>query len=159
MSDQTKIQTVGPEDSAATTRAKLYAGLSALLGLLSFAVTLGFVTTDQGASIAQIVQGVMGLLGAGGLAFASAKTNKQVKNGTFDDAPPDPVGNVFEQLGILKGQVDRTVSDSIDQITNAAAVIQGAVATIPGGSLINAAVMSGPVGDLIQAMTDRTDDR
>lgn len=154
MSDQTQFQTVGPADPNAGMRAKLYTGLAVVTPLLSFLATFGIFTGEQVNAISGFLTATLGLLGTFGFGLAATKTNKQVHNGTFTEAPPDPVGNVFEQLGILKGQVDRTVADATNQVSNAAAMIQSAVSTIPGGSAVNAAVMSGPVGDLVQSMLD-----
>lgn len=159
MSDQTKIQTVGPADHNAATRSKGYAVLAVAFPLVGALATFGVLSADQANAITGFATAALGLAGAFGFGFVANKTNTQAHNGTFEDAPPDPVGNVFEQLGILKGQVDRTVADATNQVSSAAAMIQSAVSTIPGGNLINTAVMSGPVGDLIQAMSDRTDDR
>ena len=149
MSDQTKIQTVGPADPNAPARAKVWAGLAVLTPLIAALATFGILSDDQASAVNGALTAVIGLLSAFGFGFVAKKTNEQVNNGTFDEAPPDPVGNVFEQLDILKTQVDRTVSDATSQVTNAAAMIQSAMSVIPG-----AAVLSGPVGDLIQAMSD-----
>lgn len=157
MSDQTKIQTIGPADPNAPVAQKFYTVLAALGSLVGVASTFGMVTGEQAASLGQVSTTGTAFVLAVGTAIASFRTKKQVNNGTFDEAPPDPVGNVFEQLGILKDHVDRTVADVTDQVTNAAAVIQGAVSSIPGGAAVTNAVFSGPVGDLIQAMVDRDD--
>lgn len=151
------LQTAGPADPAASLRAKIYAGLSALLGLITLAVTLGFLTADQGTSVAQIVQGVIGLVGAGGLAVAAAKTNKQVNNGTFDPAPVNSnlgIDNALHSIDAIKQHVDDTVNQAQAKVAEGVAAIQGAAAMIPGGSAVSSAVFSGPVGDLIQAMLD-----
>jgi hypothetical protein len=155
VSDQTKIQTVGPEDPNAPTRSKGYALLAVAFPIVGALATFGVLSADQASAITGFATAALGLAGAFGFGFVANKTNKQVHNGTFDEAPPDPVGNVFEQLDILKNQVDRTVSDATSQVTNAAAMIQSAVSAIPGGSLVSGAVFSGPVGDLIQAMSDQ----
>lgn len=157
MSDQTKIQTIGPADPNAPTRSKGYAVLAVAFPLVGALATFGVLSADQASAITGFATAALGLAGAFGFGFVAKKTDTQIKNGTFTEARPDPVGNVFEQLGILKGQVDRTVADVTDQVANAAAVIQGAVSSIPGGGALNAAVMSGPVGDLIQAIADRED--
>lgn len=150
MSDQTQFQTIGPADPNAGMRAKLYTGLALVTPLLSFLATFGIFTGDQVNAISGFLTATLGLLGTFGFGLAATKTNKQVHDGTFQQAPPDPVGNVFEQLDILKGQVDRTVADATSQVANAAAMIQSAVSNIPGGNT----VMSGPVGDLVQSMLD-----
>lgn len=150
MSDQTQFQTIGPADPNAQTRSKGYAVLAVAFPLVGALATFGVLSADQASAITGFATAALGLAGAFGFGFVANKTNKQVHNGTFTEAPPDPVGNVFEQLDILKGQVDRTVLDATTQVTNAAAMIHSAVSTIPGG----AAVMSGPVGDLVQSMLD-----
>lgn len=144
MSDQSKIYTLGPTDEKAGFRAKAYAGLSALLGLITLAVTFGLVTAQQGASIAQIVQGAIGLLGAGGLAVAASKTRTQVKDGTFDPVPAAPEATAFDALAQIKAQADAAVLDAQGKVAQGVAAIQGAVAMIPGGS--------GPVADLLKAV-------
>jgi hypothetical protein len=156
MSDQTKINTLGPADPKAPSRAKRYAVVAALLGLLPALVAFNVLTQEQATSLLEAYGAGVGLLGAFGLGFASLKTRKQVENGTFTevDIPPDPVGSVFEQLAILKGEVDRTVSDATGKVVDAAAVIQGVVSAIPGGAAISQAVTSGPAGDLLQWLSD-----
>lgn len=147
--------TAGPVDANAGARAKLYAGLAVITPMLGFLATFNIVTTEQGNAISAFITAAMGLLGVFGFGLAASKTNKQTKDGTFDPAPANPVGNIFEQLGQIKTQVDDTVVHATTQVAQATAAIQGAVSMIPGGAGISNAVMAGPVGDLIQAMTDR----
>ena len=153
--------TAGPEDPNAPTRAKSYAVLSALLGLIPVLTVFKIIDNEQGVAIGQFVQSGIGLAGAFGFAFVAAKTNKQVKNGTFDAPPNLPALTAIEQLAVLKNEVDETVGHVRNQVTDAASAIQSAVAAIPGGALITDAVRSGPVGDLLGWAVDNPpkDDR
>lgn len=146
--------TAGPADPNAPTRVKGYTVLTALLGLIPVLTVFKVLTTDQGVAIGQFVQSGIGLAGAFGFAFVAAKTNKQVKNGTFEPAPNLPALTVFEQLGAIQAEVDSTVAKVQSQVGSAVSTIQGAAALIPGGSAITGAIMSGPVGDLIGWATD-----
>lgn len=153
MSDQSRIFTLGPADPKAGWRAKAYAALSAMLGLITLAATFGLIPAIQGAVLTNIVEGVIGLLGAGGLAVAAAKTRQQVGNGTFDRAPePAPERNAFDALGQLQTQVNSAVDQAQTKVTEGVAAIQGAASLLPGGSFVADAVLNGPVGDLIKAV-------
>lgn len=147
--------TAGPADPNAGARAKLYAGLAVITPLLGFLATFNIVTTEQGNAISAFITAAMGLLGVFGFGLAASKTNKQSKDGTFDAAPVNPAGDVFDALGKIKQQVDDTVTHATSQVAQATAAIQGAASMIPGGGAFTNSVLSGPVGDLIQAMTDR----
>lgn len=83
-------QTQGPVDPNAGFRAKLYAGLGLLSGLVTFLQAINLIDAGQAASIASIIGGVTTLLSTFGFGLAAAKTNAQVKDGTFD-AAPEPV--------------------------------------------------------------------
>lgn len=148
------VGTIGPADPQAPLRAKIYAGLSAVVGLVSLAVTLGFVTSDQGAHLTQIAQGIVGLLGAGGLAVASSKTSKQVSNGSFDPAPESPVQNAFEQLGTIKRAVDDVVDDAQARVAQGVAAIQGATAMIPRGTFGVGTPIPDSVANLIRSVSE-----
>lgn len=147
--------TAGPADPNASTRAKLYAGLAVITPLLGFLATFNIVTTEQGNAITGFITAAMGLLGVFGFGLAASKTNKQTKDGTFDQAPASPVLDAFQAINAIKDHVDATVADTQTKVAEGVAAIQGAASLLPGGAAISAAVMSGPVGDLIQAMTDQ----
>lgn len=156
MSDQTKIQTVGPADVNAKIRQYRYTAAAFITaGGPALALALAQGGVSKWIAFAIAIGGV--LTGTLENANAARKVAEQRNNGTFDEAPPDPVGNVFEQLGILKGEVDRTVTEATGKAADAAAVIQGVVSLIPGGQALSNAVYSGSVGDLIQAVADRAD--
>lgn len=144
--------TVGPADPKAAGRAKVWASLAVITPLLAALATFGILSDDQANALNGAITAGIGLMTAFGFGFAAKKTNEQVHNGTFQ-APP--ATNVFDQLGEIKTQVDATVDYAQTQAQQAVTAIQGATAMIPGGALVTGAVMSGPVGDLIQAMTDR----
>lgn len=146
--------TNGPVDEKAGLRAKLYAVLTALLGIPAVAQLFGVLTSDQATNVNQILTGVIGLVGAGGFALATSKTNTQVKNGTFDAAPNGPVLSVFEQLQAIKDRTDATLADTVNAVQTASATIQNATAVIPGGGYLSAVVGQGSqaVEDLIAAV-------
>ncbi|MCK0174816.1 hypothetical protein [Mycolicibacterium sp. F2034L] len=125
-----------------------------LVGGVGLAVTLGALTAEQGANIGQILTGLLTLLGAGAPALAAKKTAEQRKDGTFD-APANPVLDAFESLNAVKARVDEVVDEAQAKVAQATTAIQGAAAMLPGGAAVTSAVLSGPVGDLIQAVTDR----
>lgn len=146
--------TAGPADPNAPTRVKSYAVLSALVGLIPVLTVFKVLTTDQGVAVGQFVQSAIGLAGAFGFAFVANKTNKQVHNGTFKEAPANPVGNVFDQLAEIKAGVDQTAEYAATKAVDAATLIQGALANIPGGALVSGAIKAGPAGDLLQWLSD-----
>jgi hypothetical protein len=149
--------TQGPADPNAGARGKLYSGLALVLPLLSFLATFGIFTSDQVDSLSGFITAGMGLLGAFGFGLAAVKTNKQIKNGTFEPVPPAPASAVIEQLSQIRNEVDKTVEHAQSQLADGVAAIQAVTSMLPGGSVLGATtarVLSGPVGDLIQAMAD-----
>jgi hypothetical protein len=148
------VTTAGPADPNAGTRAKLYASLAVLTPVLSALATFGILSNDQAGAINGFITAAMGLLGAFGFGLAASKTNKQVNNGTFDAAPANPVSDAFDALNQIKDHVDATVFHAQDQVGQAVQAITGAVSMLPGGAAVTNAVLSGPVGDLIQSVSD-----
>lgn len=150
----TAVQTAGPVDQTASARGKLYTVVSAVLGLVAVAATFHFITTDQAASLQDVGTSLVGLVGAATTALAAFKTNKQVKNGTFEAAPVDPnapVLNAFEQLNAIKAHVDQTVADTVSSVQVASQTIQNATSLIPGlGPIVG--VGSQAVEDLLAAV-------
>lgn len=126
------VQTQGPVDPNAGFRAKLYAGLAVLTGVVSLVQSFGLINSDQGGNIGLIITGVGGLLGAGGLAVAASKTNAQTKNGTFDPAPPNPVANAVEGIKAVQSQWEELSS----AVATGLGVVQGAASLIPGLSTV-----------------------
>ncbi|ORA25151.1 hypothetical protein [Mycobacterium aquaticum] len=156
MTDQTKIYTLGPADPNAGVRAKLYAGLALITPLLSALATFGIVSTDQANAATGFVTAAVGLLSAFGFGLAAKNTNRQVKDGTFDPVPPaepHPVTSAFDGLTQLQAGVNAAVDQAQAKVAEGVAAIQGAAALLPGGTQVTDAVMNGPVGDLLRAVT------
>lgn len=153
------VQTAGPVDPNAGLRGKLYAGLAMITPLLSFLATFHTITTDQANSLSAAITAVMGALGAFGFGLAAVKTNKQVKDGTFDPAPVNNVLNAFEQINAIKTHVDQTVADTVSAVQGASQTIQQATSLIPvgipGGGIMSAVTAQGSqaVDDLIRAVS------
>ncbi|UXE04422.1 holin [Mycobacterium phage Funsized] len=147
--------TAGPVDPNAGLRAKLYSGLALLTPLLSFAASFGIFSSDQANALTGVATAVVGALSAFGFGLAATKTNKQVANGTFDAAPTSPVLDAFQSINAVKDHVDATVADAQAKVTQGVDAIKSAAALLPGGTAITNAVLAGPVGDLIQDLTDR----
>lgn len=147
--------TAGPADQNAPAAAKLYTVVSGILGLVGIASTFGLVTQEQGANLGAVGTAATTLVGAVVTAIASFRTNKQLRNGTFEAAPQSPVLDAFQSINAIKAHVDDTVNQAQTAVASAVGSIQGAVAMLPGGALINSAVNSSPVGDLIQDLADR----
>lgn len=126
--------TAGPADPKAGLRAKIYAVLAGLLGLLGVAQTFGVLDAPQSASIAQIITAVIALLGGGGLAVATAKTTTQVKNGTFDPAPEpnlEPI-TVSPAIAAVDGlaAVATGFNDLITTVTDGVQTVQNTVGNL-----------------------------
>jgi len=154
-------ETIGPADPKAPARAKLYASLAFITPVLSALSAFNIITTTQGSAVATFLSAAIGLLGAFGFGLAATKTSTQVKDGTFDAPPRQPASTVIEQLNEIKTEVDKTVQHAQSQLADGVAAIQGITSLLPGGQVVGGltnAVLSGPVGDLIQAMSDRGDD-
>lgn len=131
------VQTQGPVDPNAGFRAKLYAGLGALTGIVSLIQALGIITPGQSTSIGQIITGFLGLLGAGGLAVAAAKTSTQNKNGTFDPAPPVPPAitavGAIQAVSNEFGQLINHVTSGVQQVQDVAGQLGNLIGIDPGG--------------------------
>lgn len=156
MTEPTRIFTVGPADPNAGLRAKVYAGISALLGIVGLLATFKIVSADQAVSIKDFAESAMNLAGSFGLGFAAIKTNRQVHNGTFEAAPTPPstpVLDAFQAVDAIKTHVDDVVDQAQAKVTEGVAAIQGAAALLPGGTFVTNAVMAGPVGDLLRAVS------
>ncbi|OBC11449.1 hypothetical protein A5784_35225 [Mycobacterium sp. 852013-50091_SCH5140682] len=158
MTDQ-KMYTLGPTDPNAGTRARIYSVLTLITPLLGFLATFGILSSDQADSINGFIAAATGLLGTFGLlgfGMAAKNTNRQVKDGTFDPVPPvepHPVTNAFDGLTQLQAGVNDAVEQAKSKVAEGVAVIQGAAAMIPGGKPAADAVMDGPLGDLLRAVT------
>ncbi|APD19267.1 holin [Mycobacterium phage Taptic] len=153
----TSTATAGPADPNASGRAKAYAVLSGLLGLVPVLSVFGVITGDQGTAIGNAVQAFLGLIGAFGLGIAAKKTSTQVKEGTFDPAPQLPAVPALEQLAILRDQaaaeVERNVAaaqagvDAIQASATAVAQSIGVPTQVTG--IANAGT------DLVQQLIER----
>lgn len=161
MTDQTKIYTLGPTDPNAGTRGKVYSVLTLVTPLLGFLATFGILNTDQANSINGFIAAATGLLGTFGFlgfGMAAKNTNRQVKDGTFDPVPPvepHPVTSAFDGLTQLQAGVNAVVDEAQAKVAEGVAAIQGAAALLPGGTQATDAVMAGPVGDLLRAVTGK----
>ncbi|QHB37781.1 holin [Mycobacterium phage Imvubu] len=156
MTTQTPIYTAtaGPADPKAPLAAKAYTVVSGLLGLVAVASTFGVITAEQGAALGGLGTAATGLVGAAITAVAAFRTNKQVKNGTFDPAPPPvivaPIDAPLENLV----QLQKAANDAVDQVQAKVAdglnFIQAAASIIPGGAPAN-------VGTLLPGLTELAD--
>jgi hypothetical protein len=152
---QGQVVTAGPVDQNAPAAAKLYTVVSGILGLVGIASTFGLITSEQGANLGAVGTAATTLVGAVVTAVASFRTNKQLRNGTFEAAPNAPVLDAFQSINAIAAHANDTVQQAQAQVVGAVGAIQGAVAMLPGGALINSAVQAGPLGDLIQDLADR----
>jgi len=139
-------ETQGPADQKAGARAKSYAVLSGLLGLIPVLTVFKIITTDQGVAIGQFVQSGIGLAGAFGLAFASAKVSQQKANGTFDPAPQAPPAltavDSIKAIGDQFTDLTSTVAAGLDLVGRTAAAVPGlgplvGTGAALGGSLVD----------------------
>lgn len=158
MSDQTKIQTAGPEDPKATTRAKVWAGLAVVGPLLSALATFGIMSNDQANAINGAVTAALGLMTAFGFGFAAKKTSEQVNNGTFDAAPELPAVSALEQMKILRDQATYEVEQAVANVQNGADMIAAATTGVLGalpipGAAQAAQTVDGAV-DLVQELIE-----
>ncbi|CAN5147928.1 hypothetical protein BH11ACT6_BH11ACT6_35050 [soil metagenome] len=160
MSDQSRIQTLGPADPNAPLMQKVYALLSLLGVLVSGASTFGIITSEQAASLGQVSSTGTVFVTALGLAAAAFRTKKQLGNGTFDKAP-DPVVVSKPQLSLDDVRVVRDELDSVITTTAARAEdnLNRLAGLIPGGGAAANIVKAGPVGDLVQGVADLLGDR
>lgn len=160
MSDQTKINTAGPEDPKAPSRAKSYAVTAGLLALLPVLVAFNVLTQEQAASLIETYGALAGVAGAFGLSIASYMTRKQVNNGTFD-APADPERNALETLAVIRQQADDDINAVMTSAAQGVQAIKSATSMIPGvGRVVggaSGAVLPGAVGDIIQWARDTAD--
>ena len=131
-------QTVGPADEKAGLRAKLYAVLAALLGIVGVAQSFGVLDAVQSASIGQIVTAVAALLGGGGFVLASAKTQQQVKDGTFQEAPdivvPEPSAAIsaVQSIGAIANEFNNLVTGVTDGVKTIQDTVGGLTSVLPG---------------------------
>ena len=153
MSSPIYTATSGPADPGAGTRAKLYSGLAVLTPLLSALATFGVISSDQSNALVGFVTAGVGLLSAFGFGLAATKTNHQLKDGTFDPAPPPvlvaPVDNALEQLTTLQSAVNDQVDKAQARVADGITFIQAAASMIPGGA-------PGRPGDLLAGLSDLT---
>ena len=118
----------GPADPKAPTVQKFYTVLTGILGLVGIASTFGLVTGEQAANFGDVATAATTLLGAVGTLVASFRTKRQIKNGTFTEAPALPSVSALEQLKILRDQAAHEVERGVQAATAGAAVIQDVVA-------------------------------
>lgn len=134
------VETAGPVDPNAGARAKVYGGVALVFGLVTAAQAFHFVSADQAASIKDFIDSGLGLAGAFGFGFVAYKTNGQVKNGTFDAAPPPPPAmSAVEQVKAVQEQFTdftKTVADGVQLIQGVAAGVPGLSAVVQPGSLV-----------------------
>lgn len=152
MSDQSRIQTLGPADPNAPVRSKSYAVLAVAFPIVGALATFGVLSVDQASAITGFATAALGLAGAFGFGFVSHKTSKQVHNGTFDEAPvaaPPPIS--LENVAAVRDELDNVI---IGAVTTAAGGLKQLAGLIPGGTAATNVVMSGPVGDLVQGVAD-----
>ncbi len=152
-------QTIGPADAKAGTRAKIYSGLAVLTPLLSALATFGVITTEQGGALVGLATAATGVLSAFGFGLAATKTNQQVKDGTFDTAPPPVVVSPIDQPLETLGQLQRAVNESVDaaqsRVVDGINFIQAAASMIPGGAPANPGGLLPGLSDLVEAMRGR----
>jgi hypothetical protein len=94
--------------------------------VLGIALVWGGIDDGAANSIAQIITGLVSLLGAGAPAIAATKVSQQTKDGTFDDvSPADAVVNGVQ--AVIQAQADASAElDKVKQaVTNAVGVIPG----------------------------------
>lgn len=155
MSDQTKIQTAGPADPDAKRRELVnYIGFL-LTGVLGLALIFGAINQGTADHLELLIGGVLGLAGGGNQLRTALKIRQQVNNGTFDPAPAVSVQDAFHSINAIKTHVDDVVEQVQAKVSEGVSAIQGAASLIPGGTVATTAVLSGPVGDLVQAYADR----
>lgn len=136
MSSPIYTATAGPADPNAPIRAKVYAGISAALGIVGFLATFKVLTADQALSIKDFAESGMNLAGSFGLGFAAVKTTKQTKNGTFDAPPPPaPVISTAQQIAdaiptVLQAAADKQAE--VDLIKSVAANTFGQLPVVGG---------------------------
>jgi hypothetical protein len=122
-----------------------------VLGVVGISATFGLITADQAASIGSVGTAATTLVSAVVTAIASFRTNKQLRNGTFDaapePAPAPPERNAFDALGELHNQVNSAVDQAQAKVTEGFAAIKGAAALLPGGTRVTDAVMDRPLGE------------
>ena len=118
----------GPADPKAPAVQKFYTVLTGILGLVGIASTFGLVTGEQAANFGDVATAATTLLGAVGTLVASFRTKRQIKNGTFTEAPALPSVSALEQLKILRDQAAHEVERGVQAATAGAAVIQDVVA-------------------------------
>jgi hypothetical protein len=146
--------TAGPADPGAGTRAKSYAILSGLLGLIPILTVFKVITTDQGAAIGTFTQSAIGLAGAFGFAFVANKTRNQVKNGTFDP-PANPVVDAFKAIDAIAAHATDQRSQAVAGAVDAIGAIKNAAALLPGAAGVGSAIGANIVGNLVQELADR----
>lgn len=117
----------GPADPKAPAVQKFYTVLTGILGLVGIASTFGLVTGEQAANFGDVATAATTLLGAVGTLVASFRTKKQIKNGTFTEAPVLPSVSALEQLKILRDQAAHEVATTVAAATAGAAAIHDAV--------------------------------
>lgn len=144
--------TAGPADPNAGVRAKLYSGLALITPLLSFLATFNIFTSVQVNAVTGALTAVMGVLSAFGFGLAATKTHTQVKNGTFEPAPPPPPVDAkttaLDSLTHLKNEVNSAVEEAQARALDGITAIQVAAASIPGvGAVVT------PIGDLLRSVT------
>lgn len=161
MSQPIYTATAGPADPNAPLAQKAYTVTTGILGLVGIAATFGLITGEQAASLGAVGTAVTTLVGAAVTALAAFRTKKQLKNGTFDEAPepvivtpPAPIS--LENVAEVRDQLDSVISGAASQaqngIVSAIDAIGGLTAFLPGGK--PATEGFGSAVDLYQALSN-----
>ncbi|TDO18113.1 hypothetical protein EV580_1295 [Mycobacterium sp. BK086] len=135
----TPVQTAGPVDPNAPTRTKTYAVLAVIFPLIGALATFGVLSADQANAITGFGTAAMGLAGAFGFGFVANKTNKQVKNGTFDaPPPPPPAPELPPAMSAVQSvqAVSNAFTDFSQSVAQGVQLVQGVAAAVPGLSAV-----------------------
>lgn len=145
----TPVQTAGPADPNAGARAKVYAGIGAVFGLLTLAQVFGLIKADQAASIKDFIDSGAGLAATFGFGFVASKTKKQVGNGTFDPPPPapepDPQLSTADQI---VNAIPAVLQDAADKLSDVEKIKQAAT-----DAFGNVPIVGGLAQQLIEQFT------
>lgn len=147
MSTPIYTATAGPADPKAPFMAKLYAVLGSLGVLVGAGSTFGLITADQAASINDVSSSV-GTLGLSVVTLIAAfRTNKQVKNGTFDPAPEPVLPPQISTATQIANAIPTVLQEAADKAAEVD-VIKQAAATAFG----NLPVIGGLAEQLIKSV-------
>lgn len=132
--------TQGPADPNAPAAAKLYTVVSGILGIVGIASTFGLLNADQAASIGAVGTAATTLVGAVVTAIASFRTNKQLRNGTFEPAPPPaPAQTAVEGIAAVANQFNDLTQAVAAGVQRVQDVAGGLASALPNfGNLLGA---------------------